>query len=142
MSSLRQSAMNKVFAGETTLKEINKRHSLTKSVLEPVTQLFRPQRPLWAYEFTSRHLIVARVNPRGKDCGQRNLLFPTSVTGSLLKNIVDHGSVPGSDGVDERNGLQGTRNQRYVPDDSARFLYHDKLFPEAKRNARRSFAGS
>lgn len=37
---------------------------MDKGLLEKVTEVFKPQVPLWACEVTSRHLIVAGVNSR------------------------------------------------------------------------------
>ena len=100
---------------------------MTKNVLEPVTQLFRPQRPLWACEFTSRHLIVAGVNSSRRKIAAKGIstLSEHAVTGSLLeKNIVDHGSV--SEFLRElmrESGFKGPEIGVVIPDDSARISF-------------------
>ena len=100
---------------------------MTKNVLEPVTQLFRPQRPLWACEFTSRHLIVAGVNSSRKKLAAKGILTlsENAVAGSLLeKNIVDHGSV--SEFLRELMGETGFKGHEIgvvIPDDSARISF-------------------
>jgi len=100
---------------------------LTKNVLEPVTQLFRPQRPLWACEFTARHLIVAGVNSSRKRIAAKGIstLSDHAVNGSLLeKNIIDHGRV--FEFLKELMGETGFRGHEIgvvIPDDSARISF-------------------
>jgi len=100
---------------------------LTKNVLEPVTQLFRPQRPLWACEFTPRHLIVAGVNSSRKRIAAKGIstLSDHAVNGSLLeKNIIDHGRV--FEFLKELMGETGFRGHEIgvvIPDDSARISF-------------------
>jgi type IV pilus assembly protein PilM len=100
---------------------------LTKNVLEPVTQLFRPQRPLWACEFTARHLIVAGVNSSRKKIAAKGIstLSDHAVNGSLLeKNIIDHGRV--FEFLKELMGETGFRGHEIgvvIPDDSARISF-------------------
>jgi type IV pilus assembly protein PilM len=96
-------------------------------VLEPVTQLFRPQRPLWACEFTARHLIVAGVNSSRKKIAAKGIstLSDHAVNGSLLeKNIIDHGRV--FEFLKELMGETGFRGHEIgvvIPDDSARISF-------------------
>jgi len=96
-------------------------------VLEPVTQLFRPQRPLWACEFTARHLIVAGVNSSRKRIAAKGIstLSDHAVNGSLLeKNIIDHGRV--FEFLKELMGETGFRGHEIgvvIPDDSARISF-------------------
>ncbi len=100
---------------------------MTKNLLEPVTQLFRPQRPLWACEFTSQHLIVAGVNSSRKKIAAKGIftLSEHAVTGSLLeKNIVDHGSV--LEFLKELIGETGFKGHEIgvvIPDDSVRITF-------------------
>ena len=100
---------------------------MTKNVLEPVTQLFRPQRPLWACEFTARHLIVAGVNSSRKKIAAKGIstLSDHAVNGSLLeKNIIDHGRV--FEFLKELMGETGFRGHEIgvvIPDDSARISF-------------------
>ena len=37
---------------------------MSKGLAEQITQVFKPQAPLWACEVTSKHVIVAGVNAR------------------------------------------------------------------------------
>ena len=100
---------------------------MTKNVLEPVTQLFRPQRPLWACEFTTRHLIVAGVNSSRRKIAAKGIstLPEHAITGSLLeKNIMDHGRV--SEFLNElmrESGFKGPEIGVVIPDDSARISF-------------------
>jgi len=56
MTFLRDSALEKVFAGITTLKEITRSHSLSKGLAEQITEVFKPQGALWACELdVERH---------------------------------------------------------------------------------------
>ena len=100
---------------------------MTKNVLEPVTQLFRPQRPLWACEFTSRHLIVAGVNSSRKKIAAKGIstLSDHAVNGSLLeKNIIDHGSVlEFLKELMREAGFKGHEIGVVIPDDSARISF-------------------
>jgi len=96
-------------------------------VLEPVTQLLRPQRPLWACEFTSRHLIVAGVNSSRKKLTAKGIstLSENAVAGSLLeKNIVDHGGVfEFLKELMSETGFKGHEIGVVIPDDSARISF-------------------
>ena len=100
---------------------------MTKNVLEPLTQLFRPQLPLWACEFTSRHLIVAGVNSSRKKIAAKGIstLSEHAVIGSLMeKNIVDHGSV--LEFLRELMGETGFKGHEIgvvIPDDSVRISF-------------------
>lgn len=100
---------------------------MTKNLLEPVTQLLRPQRPLWACEFTSRHLIVAGVNSSRKKITAKGIstLSEHAIAGSLLeKNIIDHGRV--SEFLKElmgESGFKGPEIGVVIPDDSARISF-------------------
>ena len=100
---------------------------MTKNVLEPVTHLFRPQRPLWACEFTSRHLITAGVNSSRKKIAAKGVstLSENVVIGSLLeKNIVDHGSVlEFLKELMREAGFKGHEIGVVIPDDSARISF-------------------
>src|SRR5207237_7809568 len=44
------------------LKKLTRLHSLSKGLVEKITEVFKPQVPLWACELTSKHIIVAGVN--------------------------------------------------------------------------------
>jgi type IV pilus assembly protein PilM len=89
--------------------------------------LFRPQRPLWACEFTARHLIVAGVNSARKKISAKGIstLSDNAIAGSLLeKNIIDHGSV--SEYLKElmrESGFRGPEIGVVIPDDSARISF-------------------
>jgi hypothetical protein len=65
---------------------------LTNNVLEPITQLFRPQAPFSAFEFTPRHVIAAGVNSSRKRISAKaaSSLPPQAIVGSLAeKNVLE-----------------------------------------------------
>jgi type IV pilus assembly protein PilM len=100
---------------------------LTKNLLDPVAQLFRPQRPLWACEFTTKHLIVAGVGSSRKKITAKGIstLPAGAVAGSLLeKNIVDQSSVLNY--LKELTGESGFKGHEIgivIPDESARISF-------------------
>lgn len=100
---------------------------MTRNLLEPVTQLLSPQRPLWACEFTSKHLIVAGVNSSRKKISAKGIstLVSDAVAGSLVeRNIVNPDAV--FQFLKELIGETGFRGHEIgvvVPDDSARISF-------------------
>src|SRR6266849_5862211 len=44
------------------LKKSTRSHSLSKGLVEKITDIFKPQAPLWACELTPKHIIIAGVN--------------------------------------------------------------------------------
>ena len=106
---------------------------MSKSLLESVTEIFQPQLPAWACEFTSRHFIVAGLDPRRTSViGKAAVDAPA---GGLIGSLVDR-NLNSPDNVLSmvRTGLsqagaKGSEIAVVIPDDSARisFLAADKL---------------
>ena len=100
---------------------------MTKNLLEPITQLFRPQRPLWACEFTSKHLIVGGVNSSRKRISTKGIsILPADVlSGSLSeKNIAEPQTV--LQYLKELMGQAGYKGHEIgvvIPDDAARISF-------------------
>jgi hypothetical protein len=93
---------------------------LSKTVVDRVREVFRPQAPLWACEVTSKHVIVAGVNKK------RN-----QIEGKVATDVT-----PGPEGLRSgvryalsNAGFKGSEIGVVVPDDTARiaFLTAEKL---------------
>jgi type IV pilus assembly protein PilM len=106
---------------------------LSKGLLNPVRSLFSPPRPLWACEFTSRHLIVAGVDSSRKKIagGLAAPLAPGALSGSLSeRNIADPQAMMDiAKDTLRRAGAKGFEVSVVIPDDSCRiaFLAVDSL---------------
>lgn len=100
---------------------------MTKNLLEPITKLLGSQRPLWACEFTSKHLVVAGVNSsRKKVLAKDALPLPAhSIVASLgEKNVADHQAVADNlKALMTRAGFKGHEIGIVIPDDSARISF-------------------
>ncbi len=93
---------------------------MSKTVVDRVREVFRPQAPLWACEVTSKHVIVAGVNKK------RN-----QIEGKVATDVT-----PGPEGLRagvryalSNAGFKGSEIGVVVPDDTARiaFLTAEKL---------------
>jgi type IV pilus assembly protein PilM len=100
---------------------------LSRSVLSPITQLFRPPRPRWACEFTSQHVIVAGVDSSHKKIAGRTAepLPGDAIVGSLAeKNLRDSRAVLEITGdALRRAGARGFEISVVIPDDSSRISF-------------------
>jgi len=100
---------------------------LTKNLLEPIAQLFRPQRPFWACEFTARHLIVGGVSSSRRKVSTKGVstLPPNVLTGSLSeKNIADSQTVLHYlKELLSQAGFRGHEIGIVIPDDAARITF-------------------
>jgi type IV pilus assembly protein PilM len=103
------------------------------SVLDPITQLFSPPRPLWACEFTAQHIIVAGVDSSRKRIAGS---VKASVPGDTLCGSLSERNLMNSEAALEitRNalkeaGARGFEVSVVIPDDSSRiaFLTADNL---------------
>jgi type IV pilus assembly protein PilM len=100
---------------------------LSKTTFNPLTRLFRPPRPLWACEFTARHVIVAGVDSSHKKIAGRALeaLPAGALAGSLAdKNLTNFDAV--YDLTKEtlrRAGARGFEMSVVIPDDSSRIAF-------------------
>ena len=100
---------------------------MSRSVLDPVKKMFGSPRPLWACEFTARHVIVAGVDSsRKKAVGKIVQPLPAgSIVGSLVeKNIVDVAAVRDltKDAL-KQAGHRGFEISVVVPDESSRITF-------------------
>jgi type IV pilus assembly protein PilM len=106
---------------------------LSKTLIDRIVDVFQPQAPLWACEFTSRHVIVAGVSKQRNKVIARvaGKLSPRSVNGSLTDtNIPNKEAMQAS--VREalsQAGFAGSEIVAVVPDDAVRiaFLNVEKL---------------
>jgi type IV pilus assembly protein PilM len=100
---------------------------LSKSVLDPVKKLFGSPRPLWACEFTGRHVIVAGVDSSHKKVvGKIAESLPSgAVVGSLAeRNLVDVGAVRDiTKDAMRRAGARGFEMSVVIPDESSRITF-------------------
>jgi len=100
---------------------------LTSNLLEPITQVFRAQRPLWACEFTPKHLVVGGVSSSRKRVAAKaaSYLPPHALSGSLSeKNISEATAV--RDILKEligRSGFKGHEVGVVIPDEAARITF-------------------
>jgi Tfp pilus assembly PilM family ATPase len=97
---------------------------LSRSVLNPVRQVFKSPRALWACEFTSRHVIVAGVDSsRKRIAGRAVEPLPLDAIRSSLsgKNLIDVDAVRDitKDAI-RRAGVRGFEMSVVIPDDSSR----------------------
>jgi type IV pilus assembly protein PilM len=100
---------------------------LSKTGFAPLKSLFNPPRPLWACEFTARHLIVAGVDSSRRRVagGLFTPMPPNAVEGSLSdKNVANPQAVLdiASDTL-KRAGLKGFEISVVIPDDSTRIAF-------------------
>ncbi len=100
---------------------------MTSNLLEPITQLLRAQRPLWACEFTTKHVIVGGVNSSRKKVTAKAAAYlpPHALSGSLSeKNVSD--AIAVRDTLKElmgRSGFKGHEVGVVIPDDAARITF-------------------
>jgi hypothetical protein len=98
---------------------------LSKALVESVHQLFRPQQPVWACEFTARHVVVAGVDgKRTRIQGRSATPVPEGTNlsaGEDLRRLV-HESL-------SEASFKGSEIALIIPDESARitFLTTDTL---------------
>jgi len=100
---------------------------LSKGLTETVAQLFRPQKPLWACEFTSRHIVVAGVDGGRRRVQAKSLTdLPYGlITASLgEKNIKDAEQVRSIVRQALRAAsFKGSEIVVVIPDESARIAF-------------------
>ena len=97
---------------------------MSSSLLSPIKRFLGSPRPLWACEFTARHVIVAGVDSSHKKIAGRAVepLPADAITGSLAgKNLVDSGVVLDiTKDAMRRAGVRGFEVSVVIPDDSCR----------------------
>ena len=100
---------------------------MSKSTFSPLKRLFRPPRPLWACEFTARHVIVAGVDSSHKKIAGRAVepLPEGALIGSLAdKNLINFDAVYDitKDAL-RRAGARGFEMSVVIPDESSRIAF-------------------
>lgn len=97
------------------------------SVLDPVKRLFSPTRPLWACEFTERHIIVAGVDSSHKRiAGSTAVSLPgETLVGSLSeRNILNsEAALENARGALREAGARGFEVSVVIPDESSRIAF-------------------
>lgn len=116
---------------------------MSRSLLAPVTQLFRPPRPRWACEFTSRHIIVAGVDSSCKRITGKTAepLPGSAILGSSSeKNIRDSVAVLEitRDAL-RQAGARGYEISLVIPDESSRIAFVTAESLPAKSEEREAF---
>jgi len=104
---------------------------LSKRLVESITDFFKPQLPLWACEFTSKHVIVAGVNSRrnrvadkfGAELPQGGLELTRPVIRQLLSQV----------------GFKGTEIAVVVPDEKCRIAFLTAENPSKNPEEQRTF---
>ena len=97
---------------------------MSSSLLSPIRQVFKSPRPLWACEFTSRHVIVAGVDASHKKVAGRAVEpLPLDVVQASLggKNLIEPDTARDitKDAI-RRAGVRGYEMSVVIPDDSSR----------------------
>jgi type IV pilus assembly protein PilM len=106
---------------------------LPKGLTETVRQLFRPQLPLWACEFTPQHVIVAGVNAKRNGIHNKAAAdMPAGTfTASLAEPNIQDGGRLGSlvQDVLKSASFKGSEIGVVIPDEASRisFVNADKL---------------
>jgi hypothetical protein len=104
---------------------------LSKRLVESITDFFKPQAPLWACEFTSKHVIAAGVNSRrnrvtdkfGAELPQGKLESARPVLRQLLSQI----------------GFKGNEIAVVVPDETCRIAFLTVENPSKNPEEQRTF---
>lgn len=100
---------------------------MSKGLVEQITEIFRPQLPLWACELTSRHVIVAGLNQKRTQIETRTAaeLPAYTVAPSLTDpNIRDmeKARLTVRDAL-QQTGFKGSEIALIIPDDAARIAF-------------------
>jgi len=100
---------------------------LSKTLIDKVADVFRPQAPLWACELTSRHVIVAGVSKQRNKVRSKlaSELSARSVTGSLSETNIPNREATRASVMETLNraGFQGSEITVIVPDDAVRIAF-------------------
>jgi hypothetical protein len=89
---------------------------LSKSVVESITELFKPQAPLWACELTSKHVIVAGVNSsRSRIADKSAAELPVGKNLDAARSFMRQ--------VLTEAGFKGSEIAVVVPDSTARIAF-------------------
>ena len=86
---------------------------MANGVLEAVTEIFKPQVPLWACEVTSRHIIAAGVNSRRTQIADRGMVdLPAGTAIAAVR--------PQVRSIFDQIGFRGSEIVVVIPDEGAR----------------------
>jgi type IV pilus assembly protein PilM len=100
---------------------------LSKGLVETVTDVFRPQAPLWGCELTSKHVIVAGVaGRRNQIAGKAVSDLPQGcvVVSQIEANIQNADAARGAiRDILKHTGFKGSEVAVVVPDDTARIAF-------------------
>lgn len=89
---------------------------MDKGVLEAVTEIFKPQTPLWACEFTSKHLILAGVSSRRTQIVEKSAVeLPAGATVSAARPQLRQAL--------DQIGFKGSEVVVVFPDETARIAF-------------------
>lgn len=89
---------------------------MDKSVLDSVTEIFKPHVPRWACELTSRHLIVAGLNSRRTQISDKSAVdLPAGVSVAAARPHLRQAL--------EQVGFKGSEIVVVVPDETARIAF-------------------
>ncbi|HEY2380132.1 MAG TPA: hypothetical protein VGK48_03015 [Terriglobia bacterium] len=105
---------------------------MDKSLLATVTEIFKPQVPLWACELTSRHLIVAGLNSRRTQISDKwTMELPTGIQIAAARPQVRQAL--------EQVGFKGSEIAVVVPDETARISFITAENPSKTPEEQRAF---
>jgi len=105
---------------------------LSKGLVETITEVFKPQAPLWACELTSKHVIVAGVNSRRNRISEKWAAeLPTGPTVESARPVVR--------ALLSEAGFKGSEIAVVVPDSTARIAFLTAENPSSNPEERRTF---
>ena len=105
---------------------------MSKGLVETITEVFKPQAPLWACELTSKHVIVAGVNS-GR----------TQIAAKLASELRDGQGVEAARPLVRellsQAGFKGSEIAVVVPDETARISFMTAEKPSKNVEEQRTF---
>jgi type IV pilus assembly protein PilM len=116
---------------------------LSKGLVENITDIFKPQAPLWACELTSKHIVITGVNRQRKSVTAKiaaELPAGTVATSYSESNIRDSELVRST--VRQllgQAGFTGSEIAVVVPDDTARIAFLAAENPSRNPEEQRTF---
>ena len=105
---------------------------MSKGLVETITEVFKPQAPLWACELTSKHVIVAGVSSsRRQIAGKLSSDFPAAKSVEAARPIVRE--------LLTHAGFKGSEIAVVVPDETARIAFLTAENPSKNAEEQRTF---
>jgi type IV pilus assembly protein PilM len=116
---------------------------LSKGLVEKISEVFKPQVPLWACELTSKHIIIAGVNRQrnGVTAKIASELPAGAIAGSHSETNIRDAELVRS-GVRQllsQAGFSGTEIALAVPDDTVRIAFLTAENPSRNPEEQRTF---